>query len=149
MKEHFINLFEYNDWANRKIFYVLRDAAQSPKKILDILSHIILSQETWLGRVKGDYTNSFWENVELSDLKKRSEINSKDWLQILSDLDEKDLDKKYTYHNTKGARFETSLKDIITHLINHSSYHRAQINLLLRQNNVEPAITDYIYYTRR
>jgi len=149
MKEHFINLFEYNDWANRKIFYVLRDITQPPKSILDILSHIILSQETWLGRIKGEYTNSFWENVALSDLEKRSQTSTEDWLRLLNDSDEIDLDKKYAYHNTKGARFETSLKDIITHLINHSTYHRAQINLLLRQNNIEPAITDYIYYTRR
>ena len=149
MKEHFINLFEYNDWANRKIFYVLRDLDHTPKSILDILSHIILSQETWLGRIKGDYTNSFWEDVALSDLEKRSQTNTADWLQMMKNSTENDLNKKYSYHNTKGARFETSLKDIITHLINHSTYHRAQINLLFRQNNIEPAITDYIYYTRR
>ena len=149
MKEHFINLIEYNDWANRKIFYVLRDIAQPPKGILDILSHIILSQENWLGRIKGDYTNSFWENIALSDLEKRSQSNTEDWLQMIKNSTENDLDKKYAYHNTKGAKFETSLKDIITHLINHSTYHRAQINLLLRQNNIEPALTDYIYYTRR
>ena len=34
------------------------------------------------------------------------------------------------------------------HLVNHSSYHRAQIALLLRQKGYEPINTDFITYDR-
>ena len=34
------------------------------------------------------------------------------------------------------------------HLVNHSSYHRAQIAMLLRQKGMEPINTDFITYDR-
>jgi uncharacterized damage-inducible protein DinB len=34
------------------------------------------------------------------------------------------------------------------HLVNHSSYHRAQIAMLLRQKGFEPINTDFITYDR-
>ena len=37
---------------------------------------------------------------------------------------------------------------IMIHLVNHSSYHRAQIAMLLRQNGFEPVNTDFITYDR-
>ncbi|MCX6170022.1 MAG: hypothetical protein NTX65_11815 [Ignavibacteriales bacterium] len=149
MNEHFINLFEYNIWANNRIFSALKLVLHPTQKILEIMSHLVLSQETWLGRIQGKHTNSFWDKVELDLLEKRSQLNNEEWLKLLNSSSKNDLVKKYSYQNTKGESFETSLQDIITHIINHSTYHRAQINLLLRQNGHEPAVTDYIYYTRR
>jgi uncharacterized damage-inducible protein DinB len=34
------------------------------------------------------------------------------------------------------------------HLVNHSTYHRAQIATLLRQGGLEPVNTDFITYDR-
>jgi len=34
-------------------------------------------------------------------------------------------------------------------MINHSTYHRAQIALLVKSSNGEPAKTDYIFYQRQ
>jgi uncharacterized damage-inducible protein DinB len=34
------------------------------------------------------------------------------------------------------------------HLVNHSTYHRAQIAILLRQQGFEPVNTDFITYDR-
>jgi uncharacterized damage-inducible protein DinB len=34
------------------------------------------------------------------------------------------------------------------HLVNHASYHRAQIALLMRQQGHEPINTDFITYDR-
>jgi uncharacterized damage-inducible protein DinB len=40
------------------------------------------------------------------------------------------------------------VEQIMIHLVNHSSYHRGQIAMLLRQNGFEPVNTDYITYDR-
>ncbi|MEW6195212.1 MAG: DinB family protein [Bacteroidota bacterium] len=149
MQNHFINLFQYNDWANEEIFSVLDSIQNPPEKILGLLGHIILSQENWLGRVRGGYDNVFWNTLSLDELKQRSKKNTNDWLNLLNNPTENDLEKEYQYRNTKGIEAISSLKDIITHLINHSTYHRAQINLLLRQNSLEPVQTDYIFYKRK
>ncbi|MBI1937619.1 MAG: DinB family protein [Ignavibacteriales bacterium] len=149
MQNHFINLFQYNDWANEKIFSALAAIQSPPEKISELLSHIILSQETWLGRVRGSYDNVFWKSLSLEVLQQRSNKSTNDWLALLNNPAENDLEKEYEYHNTKGIEAVSKLKDIITHLINHSTYHRAQINSLLRQNSLEPVQTDYIFYKRK
>ncbi|QLH28398.1 MAG: hypothetical protein HWD63_02710 [Candidatus Parvibacillus calidus] len=38
------------------------------------------------------------------------------------------------------------MKDIIFHIINHSTYHRGQIAMEFRQSGLEPLNTDYIFY---
>lgn len=149
MRDHFINLFQYNDWANEQIFSTLAAIQNPPEKIFELLSHIILSQENWLGRVRGGYDNVFWKVLPLEELKHRSKKSTSDWLNLLSNPTENDLEKEYQYRNTKGIEADSKLKDILTHLINHSTYHRAQINLLLRENSSEPAQTDYIVYARK
>lgn len=149
MQNHFINLFQYNGWANEQIFSTLAAVENPPEKILELLSHIILSQETWLGRVRGSYDNVFWKPLSIEELKQRSIKSTNNWLALLNNPAENDLEKEYQYRNTKGVEAISSLKDIITHLINHSTYHRAQINLLLRQNSFEPVQTDYIFYKRK
>lgn len=149
MQNHFINLFQYNGWANEQIFSALAVVENPPEKILELLSHIILSQETWLGRVRSSYDNVFWKPLSIEELKQRSIKSTNNWLALLNNPAENDLEKEYQYRNTKGVEAISSLKDIITHLINHSTYHRAQINLLLRQNSFEPAQTDYIFYKRK
>jgi len=149
MQNHFINLFQYNDWANEQIFSALASIQSPPEKILELLSHTILSQETWLGRVRDSYDNVFWKLLPLEELRQRSNKSTNDWLGLLNNPVENDLEKEYQYRNTKGIEAVSKLKDIITHLINHSTYHRAQINLLLRQNSLEPVQTDYIFYKRK
>ncbi len=142
-------MFEYNDWANEQIFLTLVKVENPPEKILELLGHIILSQENWLGRVRGNYDNVFWKVLSLKELQQRSKKSTSDWLDLLNNPVENNLEKEYQYRNTKGIEAVSKLKDIITHLINHSTYHRAQINLLLRQNSFEPVQTDYIFYKRK
>jgi uncharacterized damage-inducible protein DinB len=48
----------------------------------------------------------------------------------------------------KGEKFANTIKDIVVHVINHSTYHRAQIAQLVKQSGGEPAKTDYIVYQR-
>lgn len=52
------------------------------------------------------------------------------------------------YRNSNGEQFDNSIADILTHVINHSSYHRGQIFKMLRQKGEEPINTDYITYAR-
>jgi len=40
------------------------------------------------------------------------------------------------------------VESIMMHLVNHCSYHRAQVALLLRQKGFEPLNTDFITYDR-
>jgi uncharacterized damage-inducible protein DinB len=47
-----------------------------------------------------------------------------------------------------GDSYTNNVEMIMIHLVNHSSYHRAQIAMLLRQKGLEPINTDFITYDR-
>jgi uncharacterized damage-inducible protein DinB len=45
--------------------------------------------------------------------------------------------------STDASLDETRLAHLMQHLANHSTYHRGQIALMMRQLNVEPLATDF------
>lgn len=52
------------------------------------------------------------------------------------------------YSNSTGTVFETAVSDILLHVFNHGTYHRAQIAKEMKQHNIEPINTDYIQFVR-
>ena len=66
----------------------------------------------------------------------------------ISSLQESDLEKNIEYTNIKGEAFKTRLKDIITHLLFHSAYHRGQVIILMKPVVNELPATDYIKFAR-
>jgi len=59
-----------------------------------------------------------------------------------------DLEQVISYVNTSGDAFSDPMHDIIVHVLNHSTYHRAQIAKEMRMHNIDPINTDYITYVR-
>jgi len=53
-----------------------------------------------------------------------------------------------SYINLEEERHQSSVYDIVTHLVNHSTYHRGQIIKLLQIEGLNSVSTDYIDYTR-
>lgn len=147
---YFIHLFEYNNWATTKAAESV--IAQIPKegRPAELLSHIISSQKIWLGRIiNRSIIADPWEKVSPEKYINQSKELTFEWINFLESVEENDLDTKIDYKNTKGEMFTNTIKDILTHVINHSTYHRAQIAQLVRQSGGEPAKTDYIVYQRR
>jgi uncharacterized damage-inducible protein DinB len=44
--------------------------------------------------------------------------------------------------------FTNTIKDILFHIINHSTNHRGQIAVDFRNNGLEPLVLDYVFYKR-
>jgi uncharacterized damage-inducible protein DinB len=53
------------------------------------------------------------------------------------------------YKNTRGESFENSVRDILFHINNHSTHHRAQIAARIREAGITPPTSDYIFYRRK
>lgn len=52
------------------------------------------------------------------------------------------------YKTSKGDAFQNTVKDILFHIINHSTYHRGQIAANCKEYGIEPLMSDYIFYKR-
>lgn len=147
MKEHFTRLFEYNLWANKEFSEALRANAFQNPKILKFVSHIANAQIIWLSRLKDETTSvEVWEEYELKEAIELMESSSQNWLKFI--YSDNELDGVISYKNSRGQVFESRKADILTHVANHGTHHRGQIALMLREENIAPPASDFIFYVR-
>lgn len=148
MKSYFLKLYQFNIWADGRVLTTLKKQSVKDEKILSLLGHYIVAQFLWLHRIKGlpapDY--KLWGNYPLEQLEKMSAEIGKLWLQFVESNN--DFNRELTYRNFAGDLYSNNVEMIMIHVVNHSSYHRAQIALLLRQQGFEAINTDFITYDR-
>lgn len=152
---------DYNYWANARIIKSILEAGEeradmeinsSFPSVRKTLYHIYDAENVWLLRMKG--LSYAWPPSQFfkGNLKEFCELllkNSNDFKEYVNGLIEKDFIREVFYSNSKGVAFSTSVKDSITHCMNHSTYHRGQLVTMLRitgHTRFEPL--DYIGYVR-
>jgi uncharacterized damage-inducible protein DinB len=149
LRDYFVHLFKYNDWATRQTAESIVNLKKKNNKSEELLSHIISAQKIWLNRILGRNTViDPWHKLTQEDWIPQSIPITAEWINLLESFKENDFERRIEYTNTKGEKFFNTVKDIIVQVINHSTYHRAQIAQLVRQSGGEPAKTDYIIYQR-
>ena len=148
MKKYFLKLYQYNLWANNRVLGALNRQSVTDEKILTLMGHIVAAQFLWLHRIKGLPAPDvkLWGNYSLEQLNTLADAAGKQWLEFVEATD--DFDREMTYTNYTGDPYTNNVEMVMIHLVNHSSYHRAQIAMLLRQNGLEPVNTDFITYDR-
>lgn len=145
MKVYFKNLFEYNYWANEALLKTIEEN-QVSDKIKSLFSHNVGAHHVWNARmINQPFRLKIFDILDLTDLKKEDDLNFQNSMQLLAN---KDLNQLITYQNTKGLTFQNTIQEIHYHIINHSTYHRGQINQLLRSEGFEPVPCDYILFAR-
>ena len=82
MKDYFIRLFNYDEYANQALLKAMR-AAADPEKPVQLMAHLLRAQQIWLGRCKGEpATNTaLWPNGRLIHLTgSQAKIAGHGWL---------------------------------------------------------------------
>jgi uncharacterized damage-inducible protein DinB len=148
MKKYFLKLYQYNAWATERVIGTLVRQQVNDAKILSLLGHIVAAQFLWLHRIKGLPAPDvkLWGDYTLDQLIPMAEKASQQWLEFVESTD--NFDREMTYRNYVNEPYTNNVEDVMIHLVNHSSYHRAQIAMLLRQKGFEPINTDFITYDR-
>lgn len=144
--DFFPDLFSYNEHSNHQLALLLqRKAAALPERIHLLFSHILNAHQVWNSRIQRDQPPfGIWD---LRAVEEYAEINRRNHLHTYQVLDKfTDPGASIRYINTRGDEFSKTVKDILFHLVNHSTYHRGQIALLLRQYGEKPLVSDYIAF---
>ncbi|MFL5727861.1 MAG: DinB family protein [Cytophagaceae bacterium] len=150
MREYFIKLFKYNDWANNLILDTLSKTDIKDPDVYKIFSHVINAQFIWMSRITGNKAihKAVWSIHPLEDLKKFSKESTAMWLEYLSKLDGQEMQRSISYSNSEGASFQNIVGDMLPHIVNHASYHRGQVNKLIRREGHPVNNTDFITWRR-
>ena len=155
-------LYEYERWANTRVLQAVsalsaeqftHDLGGSFRSVRDTLLHIIGGEWVWLAYWK----EPPYSSPRLEDLRKRRDVLfnpetfptvaavlSK-WLEVeaeqaefVNQVTNESLEKMLPFRTT-----QIRLANLMQHLANHSTYHRGQVALMMRQLGAEPLATDF------
>jgi uncharacterized damage-inducible protein DinB len=148
MKKYFTKLYHYNAWSNNRVLGCLKRQNIKDEKVMTLMGHIVAAQFLWLHRIKGLPAPNvkLWGQYTLDQLLTMADDAGKKWIDFVESTD--DFDRELTYKNYVNEPYTNNVEMIMIHLVNHSTYHRAQIAMLLRQKGFEPINTDFITYDR-
>jgi uncharacterized damage-inducible protein DinB len=157
----FLELFDYNAWANRTIFdaaaklpdeQYFRDLKSSYGGIHGTLAHIVWAEQLWLHRWLGKPNPAVPQGADLETLgavRGRWEQVEAERSAFLNGMTEAKLADTRLVRPSSGGEYVHTYRQMFRHFINHSSYHRGQIVTFLRQLGQTPPSTDLILYYRR
>jgi len=155
-------LFEYDRRANNRVLQVAsalsveqftRDLGGSFRSVRDTLLHIVGGEWGWLTYWKepihgAAFLAELWDrhdvlfrpnafpNLEAVRLK-WMEVE-KEQTEFVNQLTDGALGRMLPYRKT-----QLSLAHLMQHLVNHSTYHRGQIAVMMRQLDAKPPATDF------
>jgi len=159
--EEFLELFDYNAWANRTIFdaaqtlppdQYFRDLKSSYGGVHGTLCHIVWAEQLWLHRWMVRPNPSVPQGTDLkslADVRDRWEQVEVERGRFVAALTDASLDETRLVKPSSGGEYVHTFRQMFRHFINHSSYHRGQIVTFLRQLGAKPPSTDLILYYRR
>ena len=140
----------YDRWANRRLLQAAaalpaeafsRDLGGSFGSVRGTLLHILWGEWGWLrhwqvGRFIPEFPIEDFPNVAALETS-WSELEQAQGA-FVAGLTDETLSGPHTVDE-----FSYSLAELIHHLLNHSTYHRGQVVVLLRQLGHEPPCTDF------
>jgi uncharacterized damage-inducible protein DinB len=160
-RDDVLELFEYNAWANRLLFEAsaklseadyLRDLKSSFGGIHGTLAHIVWAEHLWLTRWTGKPAPEIAQGRDLPGLPavrtrwEDVEAERREWLRGLTDAR---LEETRVVKPSTGGEFVHTMRQMIRHAVDHSSYHRGQVVTLFRQVGAVPPVTGLIFFYRQ
>ena len=146
--EHLRELFAYDDWANRRIIVALKQNQSTRSR--QILAHLLVTKQEYFDRLYGkDSTGfDFWPDRSIEECSRLAMETAEIYEKLLNRFGDEGLGLTAKYKTSEGVPFENTFREILTHVLLHSSIHRGNIILKLREEGFEPPKTDYIFYLR-
>lgn len=146
--EHLRELFEYNDWANRQIIVALK--FNESERSREILAHLLITETEYFERLYGkDSTGfDFWQNLSLQECADLARENARKFERLLKRFDDEGLGQIADYKTSEGIAHRNTFREMLTHVLFHSSIHRGNIIVQMRGENIAPPKIDYIIYLR-
>lgn len=147
MKEFYQEFFEYNYRVNKELALRFKSYDYDlGEEIVRLANHMLNAQQIWIARINQRETlSSPWIDFPLATFEERNQELFDAALKVIGAYE---LEGMISYRNFAGQKFENKVMDVLTHLVNHSTYHRGQIALLMRAGGFEPVKSDYIYFKK-
>lgn len=149
-RNHFKQMFAYDAWANSRALEMLRKLPHDHARARGLLAHVQAAQLVWMTRLRGNDSSqiALFPDQTLDECEAWIEHHREAYAAYLGAIDDGGLDQGITYKNMAGEQYTTPVREILTQVSNHGTYHRGQIALCVREAGSSPINTDFITFTR-
>jgi uncharacterized damage-inducible protein DinB len=153
-------LFEYNDWANRRVLdAAARVSAEqfvapyplSHGSLRGALVHAYGAERTWRLRFEGAFPAALpleQDFPTLDSLQSSWAEEQRAMRAYLGRLSQADLDGMLHYRSSKGLPYENRLWNLLAHLVNHGTQTRAEAAVALSAYGASPGDLDMLLFFR-
>ncbi|HEX6100960.1 MAG TPA: DinB family protein [Thermoanaerobaculia bacterium] len=154
--EYFRRLFTYTEWANARFLECLRgltdeqlarEIPSSFPSIRDTFAHMVFAEWLWLQRWKGESPTQrpeWTKDRSLETLAARLREIESERAGLLDSITDDDVRRDFPYRNLAGEPYSALLGELMTHVVNHATYHRGQLTTMIRQAGATPPSTDLV-----
>lgn len=149
MKSFFNELFEYNRHMNNELIRTMvQNKATVSERSVKLINHILNAHELFNCRIEpAGYTPPApWDMRPLGEL---ISINENNYQVSLGIIRLYEFDTEVMYTTMSGAQMQNTVRDILFHVVNHGTYHRAQIATDFRNTGMEPQVGDWVMWKRK
>lgn len=155
--------FEYNYWANDRLFdkagAIANEEFLSRNRfphgsLKETFVHQLFAEWIWRNRCAGQSPKSGDKMPVATDFKDLDSLRTfwaqeeKDMQTFLSKLNDEQLSGEFKYTTTRGVPYEDNLADILIHVVNHGTQHRSEIAQMLTELGQSPGDIDYDEFLR-
>lgn len=149
-------LTAYNAWANDGLFTLLEttnEAQRIPEApiLLAILNHAHAVCQIFRAHMTGERHDYHSANPEqplpLDELSTSARAIDEWYCDYAHSLSEAELTQRIDFRFTSGEKASMTREEMILHVVNHSTYHRGNIGVILQKNGILPdkdVITDFL-----
>lgn len=160
-KKYFLDLACYNQWANEQVIRWAESIddqkwqqtlISSFPSIFQTVLHIIGAEKIWHDRLS-KVKNPEWLPLKFDGDKQTTLIawrNSSDLLnKFVEQIETEQLHQFLHYKRLNGEEHAQPIYEVLSHVFNHSTYHRGQLVTLFRQVGfMDINSTDLLLYYR-
>jgi len=152
-------LYDYNAWANTHLLAAAgtldsdafaQDLGTSYGSVELNLAHIVAGQVIWLSRWNtGGNPRSVVEQGDMHGydaVKDAFEASHAELAEFVTGLTEERLAADLHFTNSTGETYDRPLWQLMVHLANHGTHHRAETSMALTGFGHPPRELDYSYF---
>jgi uncharacterized damage-inducible protein DinB len=158
--EHARSLVAYNEWANQKVLEATaalseeesgREVSGSHESVRRTLVHMVRVQMWWLsvlnGKPEAPALPEGHERMPFAEVGQWFTRSHDDLKAYAAGLTEERLQAEVTaYHPQERKEYRWPSWELLSHLVNHGSHHRAEAGIMLASLGHTPGDLDFIYY---
>ncbi len=155
--QHFVRLLAIETWANARVIESLATipsgnrAGERYQRVMGLLPHCVIARQVWLWRIKGhpyEAIKDWFPPMAPRQVADAASDVDGQWSAYLAGLTEAELAREIHYSASDGTAYSSTVQDILTHVFNHSTYHRGQIARIVTELGGQRATTDAIAFSR-